>query len=181
MRKKQIRCGAKVIQRGDYFSPGLQPHLHAAQPGFRIVAEITSTVKRAVVDDVFHPAGSIVEDALTSHANTSAPCPVLANPEHLARAVNQLRQKLHPDDPTDLDFTIQDDHLPDDFLKADVQVGARRHLVFSTPEMLKYLAHAKRWYMDATFHVVKPPFTQLFSVHAFLHALKPRKYPWPLC
>ena len=50
-----------------------------------------------------------------------------------------------------------------------MQVGARRHLIFATPEKFKYLAHSKRWYMDATFHVVKAPFTQLFSVHSFLH------------
>ena len=34
-------------------TPGLQPHLHAAQSGSGIVAEITSTVKRLAVDDVF--------------------------------------------------------------------------------------------------------------------------------
>ena len=33
---------------------------------------------------------------------------------------------------------------------------------------LKLLSKAKTWYVDATFKVVKQPFTQLFSVHAFV-------------
>ena len=68
-------------------------------------------MKRAAVDDVFQPAGSIVEDALTSHATTIPPYPALPNPVHLARAANRLRQKLRPDDPTDLNFTIQDESI----------------------------------------------------------------------
>jgi hypothetical protein len=47
-------------------------------------------------------------------------------------------------------------------------VGDRRHLVFSTPEMISPLKQAKVWYMDATFKVVKDPFKQLFSIHAFV-------------
>jgi hypothetical protein len=34
--------------------------------------------------------------------------------------------------------------------------------------MVSVLARAKRWYMDATFKIVKDPFKQLFSIHAFV-------------
>ena len=168
VRNKHINCAAKVIQHGDMFIPGNQPHLHTSKPGSSVTAEITSTVKRAAVADVFQPASVIVEDALTSRDLTNAPCAALPNPAHLARAANRLRQRLRPDELSSLDFELDYDHIPSEFLQADVQVGARRHLIFATPEMLKYLAHSKRWYMDATFHVVKAPFTQLFSVHSFL-------------
>ena len=40
--------------------------------------------------------------------------------------------------------------------------------MFATPSQLSLLAKAKTWYMDATFKVVKSPFTQLFSIHAFV-------------
>ena len=49
-----------------------------------------------------------------------------------------------------------------------MHVGERRHLVFATPSQLNLLAKAKTWYMDATFKAVKSPFTQLFSIHAFV-------------
>ena len=34
--------------------------------------------------------------------------------------------------------------------------------------MLELLARAKVWYLDVTFKVVKNPFSQLFSIHAFV-------------
>ena len=47
-------------------------------------------------------------------------------------------------------------------------MNQRRHLIFATQQQLDLLACAKTWYMDATFKVVRPPFTQLFSIHAFV-------------
>ena len=40
----------------------------------------------------------------------------------------------------------------------------RRHLVFASEKQLSLLAKAKTWYIDATFNVIKRPFTQLFSI-----------------
>lgn len=54
--------------------------------------------------------------------------------------------------------------IADGFYKGDVWVKERRHLLFATEKQLELLSKAKSWYIDATFHVVKPPFTQLFSV-----------------
>lgn len=40
-----------------------------------------------------------------------------------------------------------------DFLVADLRVGAHRHLVFATQFQRNLLKHAKRWFMDGTFKV----------------------------
>ena len=40
--------------------------------------------------------------------------------------------------------------------------------MFATEQQLQLLCNAKVWYADATFQVVKQPFAQLFSLHAFV-------------
>ena len=58
--------------------------------------------------------------------------------------------------------------MPEDFCQADVIVGDRRHLIMYTTKQMRLLKKSKRWYIDATFKVVKAPFTQLLSIHAFI-------------
>ena len=69
-------------------------------------------------------------------ATLPEPLPALRNPEYLARAANRHRQKKRPAESTDLDFDINEDHIPEDIIKADVKVGGKRHLVFATESML---------------------------------------------
>lgn len=103
-------------------------------------------------------------------ATSTEPLPALKNPEYLARAANRHRQKKRPAEPSDLDFEICEDHIPADFLQADVKVDERRHLIFATKNMLNLLTRSKTWYVDGTFKVVKAPFTQLFTIHAFVRS-----------
>ena len=55
-----------------------------------------------------------------------------------------------------------------------------RHLIFATPAMLRLLERAERWYLDGTFKAVRRPFTQLFSIHAFVKKGGKMKHV-PLC
>ena len=61
-----------------------------------------------------------------------------------------------------------DEHIPDNFLQDDVHVEGQRHLIFATRHVLELLFKTKTWYMDGTFRVIRAPFQQLFSIHAFL-------------
>lgn len=46
----------------------------------------------------------------------------LPKPEYIARVANRHQQRLRPKDPTDLDFDLEEDHIPDGFLRRDEQV-----------------------------------------------------------
>jgi len=46
--------------------------------------------------------------------------------------------------------------------------------------MLSLLSKAKRWYIDGTFKIVRRPFTQLLSIHAFVKKNGAMKHV-PLC
>ena len=95
----------------------------------------------------------------------AASCPSLSN---LSRAANRHRQSQRPPEPRDLDFILHQGFIPDDFLLKDIRLDGARHVLFSTPEQLTVLDGAKTWYLDGTFKLVKQPFVQLFSIHAFV-------------
>ena len=56
------------------------------------------------------------------------------------------------------------------FFRHEVPVKDRRHLVFASDQQLDILRKAKTWYLDGTFKVVKDPFYQLLTIHAFVKA-----------
>lgn len=82
--------------------------------------------------------------------------------------MNRLHQRLRPKEPTNLDFSLEEEHLPDTFLKAGLNVRGCHHLVFATNEQLDHLSRAKTWYTDRTFKLVCYLLTQLVAINAFV-------------
>ena len=82
--------------------------------------------------------------------------------------VNDARREDRPRDPTTINFDLDIDQLPDQFIKADIQANGARHIVLMTDAMLELLSKAKTWYLDGTFRIVNRPFMQLFGIHAFI-------------
>ena len=162
VRSKNLRCRATVKQRGSHFTAGSHPHVHQAEVGS--LAKLSAAVKAAGRSEVFKSAGAIVQEVLTQHTAEI----FLPKSVNLERVTNRHRQKRRPNHPHDLEFDVDYDHIPDDFLQEDMVVNERRHLLFASPHQLALLRNARRWYVDGTFKVVKAPFTQLLSVHAFL-------------
>ena len=72
------------------------------------------------------------------------------------------RRSSRPKDPTDLEFELNEECLPENFLRADVRAGSKRHLVFATDGQLQQLVR--------TFKLARQPFTQLFSVNVFVQS-----------
>ncbi|CAH1242696.1 Hypp6953 [Branchiostoma lanceolatum] len=132
-----VPCKATVKERDGVFVAGPKQHNHAPNVGAAISAKIAARVKKEAAGGLFKSAAAIVDGVLLDELG-DAPCPLLRKPVHLARVANRHRQKLRPEEPKDLDFIIDEDHVPPTFLKGDVRVRVggteRRHLIL-TPKL----------------------------------------------
>ena len=117
---------------------------------------------------MFRPAPAIVNEVLLEEQIDESPCSSLPKQEYMARTTDRLRQQLRPEDPTDLAFEISEENNPAGFLKADVCIQSNRHLVFATRQQLQQLVKAKNWYVNGTFKLCRQPFSQLFTINAFV-------------
>lgn len=77
----------------------------------------------------------------------------LPSVDAIARAANRRRHRFRPRHPADLEFELSLEHMPDNFLRGDVRVGSRRHIIIATDRQLELLSRAKTWYIDGTFKV----------------------------
>ena len=150
-------------QEGDAFTPGTHDHAHVADSGTATKVKLVRDVKEKALAEPFQSAYTIAESMLTEVDRVPNQRPV----DLLGRIGNRRRQHGRPRHPKDLQFQLAMDHVPDEFQMVDITVNPRRHLLFYTEQQLDVLKTARRWYVDATFKVVKAPFTQLWTIHAF--------------
>ncbi|KAL8619647.1 hypothetical protein ACOMHN_019702 [Nucella lapillus] len=162
-RGKDFKCQAMVRQEGDVFSHGIHEHAHASDTGTATKAKLVRDVKEEALVNPFQSAYTIAECLVTQVDRAPNQRPV----DYLGKIGNRRRQQGRPKHPTDLEFDLAMDHVPTEFEMADITVGTRRHLLFLPQHQLDLLKTARRWFVDATFKVVKAPFTQLWSVHTF--------------
>ncbi|KAL8578552.1 hypothetical protein ACOMHN_028824 [Nucella lapillus] len=159
------KCQVMVRQEGDIFTRGTQEHLHAAESGAAVKAKLVRNVKETAAAAPYQSAYTIAEHLLQE----SRPIPNQRSTDYLGRIANYHRQQSRPCHPQDLGFELDMRHWPDQFEDpVDITVGNKRHVLFFSKQQLTLLSQAKRWYADGTFKVVRAPFTQLWSIHAFV-------------
>jgi hypothetical protein len=163
LRGKNNRWFGSVIQNADGFCIGLS-HNHAGEVGLPAAAMMVKAVKRKAEENIFRPSSAIVDEVLVEEM-PQGPCPELPKVENLIRAANRLRQSNRPQD---LEFTLEEEHIPKNFFRADIHVCKRRHLIFASNDQLSHLSQAKQWYADGTFKLCRHPFSQLFTINAFV-------------
>ena len=166
---KQLVCHATVHQEGDVFTWGPQPHLHPGQPGIANSLQSRNQINANAVADILSSAAKITEKALaetiTDKKTTDAPS---ANSQ-LAQNANHLCQCLHTKDPKDLYFNLVEDFLPEGIFCKDITVENCCHILFATDRWLTFF-YMLNWFFDATLIIVKHPFIQLLSIHAFIRS-----------
>ena len=122
----------------------MQPHINYSVPNQAAVTRVVCSIKDPATQDLFQPAGAIVESAMLSNNITAMPCPALPKPDNLQRTANN--KKL-------LSLNWPCITSPEKYLHGNISVGLRRHLLLVTADQLDKLAIARRWYIDGTFHV----------------------------
>ncbi|KAG0727898.1 hypothetical protein GWK47_033651 [Chionoecetes opilio] len=166
IRNDKVYCRATVRQNGFVFMCGNVEHCHPPEVGALSKAKFLSRLNREARAHPHESAASIVKRVMANDFASECPSPLkLAN---LIRSVNYQRRAARPKDPASLDFETNDTAIPEGFLKADIFIAGKRHLIFSTPAMLLLLSQAEMWYCDARFSLVTIPFQQLFSLHVFI-------------
>ncbi len=88
--------------------------------------------------NLFRPASAIVNEVLLQELG-DAPCPSLPKPVNLVRAANYLRKQIRPTDPTDLTFDLEEQHIPDGFLREDINVSIIATIIAAKIETQKVI------------------------------------------
>ena len=123
-------------------------YLVVTAPTF-LTYRMTSLPSAIAMSDVFTSAFEITEKVLAENVDQKPTLTVSA----------------HPDDSRDQDFDLAQDFIPDGFY---LIVDDPCHLLFTTNKMINILSQAKHWFIDATFKLIKKPFTQVLSIHAII-------------
>ena len=118
-------------------------------------------MKQQAAVNVFASAGTVVDNALTTHVGRRDPCGELPLPSSLARAANRYRTKNRPRHPDTLDFEVDSHHIPDGFLRIDISSAHARHLLLASDAQLYLLSKAKTWYACTVILV----YLQLFNIN----------------
>lgn len=173
IRNDKMYCPATVIQRGeDVYERGASLHCHGVDPSAASSARIKREVKQEAMKDIFKSATTIAERAIVNERNANGTRPDIPKVQTLSRIANKHRQAERPDEPVNLvTFEYTEDYLPE-FLCGDIvpdpEYPGVRHLMFASQNQQRLLARAKTWYVDGTFKIIKEPFVQLWSIHAFI-------------
>jgi hypothetical protein len=147
-------------------------------------AAVRAATKRDALQDVFKSASEIVEQNMQTFTGPdfNGSFTAFTNPRNLARAGNRARQKHRPKDPVTLDFDLDENYIPENFLRKDIRKHHQRHLLFATDLGLQLLSQADTWFVDGTFKVVSPPFSQLLTVHAYVsRGSNDKQFPLVFC
>ncbi|XP_019628056.1 PREDICTED: mucin-17-like [Branchiostoma belcheri] len=166
--EEELDTSCTETPSGEEYRPGQHDHCHPPELGATVNARVNAGIRVKGPQQIFEPASNLVDDLLLEVGDQ----PGLPTHEALLRRVNRAKANLRPAEPTDFNFELDMDNVPEGYVLKDIEVQGnrrlRRHLLLATQLQLSILASARTWYIDGTFKIVRAPFTQVLSLHAFL-------------
>ncbi|XP_033117797.1 uncharacterized protein LOC117117559 isoform X2 [Anneissia japonica] len=175
MRNRSRRCCATVRQTADGFRAGKRDHSHAPKPKCVTKVNIVTEIKERSKLMIHDSARSVVQDVITKYLNAEVMAGSLPCTDTLIRLANRAREPLRPNNPKHLKFKINYKYMPEDYIKADIEIECERHILLATTDQLSILADTRIWFVDCTNKFIQQPFTKLLSIHTFVrteHQLK---------
>ena len=83
VRRKNFRCPATVIERNGTFIRGNNRHIHPPKSGAATNLKIQATVHAKAQENIFHPAGALVQHALLDMVDDRRPNPDVPSIQNL--------------------------------------------------------------------------------------------------
>ena len=124
-------------------------NIHAMQNQGQPNLSIKNTVKDITEE--------ILDEGISMEPTSSLPAPA-----NLAKAAYHHRQCHCPKDSKTQNSELAEYHITEGFFHKDVAMVTDT-ISFSPDKMIELLSHSKNLFTDATFKVIKQPFTQLPS------------------
>jgi len=135
-------CKASVIQRGAVFLLGKHRHNHDPKVGKAIAQRIKALVREKAHCNLLKPVSAIVNEVLQAQFG-SAKAPPYLRKWNLVALANTARKHAIDQYGQNLAFEVNEDYIPEEFLKGDILKHGKRHLIFATEEQLQLLWKAK--------------------------------------
>ena len=188
-RGNKLNCNAyvRIIRdsndpnKGNYIK--FNEHNHESDGNAIDMRQLRFDLKQQCLIDPLANPKALIQEYYVNNVDFKSFCSQnnLLTVNALVQMIRRERIKFAPPRVRDVFFDIEERHLPDSFLKADVIVdNDARHLMFFTDEQLYYLGHQKMWFIDGTFKIIAPPFMQLLSINVIV-AYNDNKLVIPVC
>ena len=142
-------------------------HNHAGSREAERKVRFNVDLKKKVAENPTRSGGEIAMEVRQAH-NVAGKKDGLCKQDSYRRKTNRLLNKGIPANPNDLEFILEEDFIPEEFLRKEIKEPGRRHLILSLPEMIDRARKAKRIAGDGTFHVVSFPAKQLLILSCFV-------------
>lgn len=165
--KQKFSCPGRVLQTGENRFEIRTKHMCEGRLHLKELVGMDAEIKKKAVQEKWKPPKTVVESVMRMY-NDENPGMKLKHPRNSERMAVYAGGKRMPSHPKDLNFVLNHHALPPDFLRGDIRVDDARHLLFATDTQMKLLSTAKRWYVDGTFKLIRAPFIQMWSIHAFI-------------
>ena len=164
VRNKNVTCYAAVFQTGNTFVHNETTHNHPGVPAAYVKNSMRASGIASAISNPYKSGLSIAKELQRDNRLPKMPATTT-----MARTYNRHREKTRPKHPSTLEnFTIDQNHVPDFLETWELTIGKQVHIMWSSIQQQGLLRRAKTWYVDGTFKLVKHPFAQLFSIHAFI-------------
>ena len=161
IKSRRLKCRALVKEINGIYSRNNTPHICNPDLNNKLNKIAIVNMKKIGIKRHFEPASNIATEILKLNNIDEFKCKKMTQ---YVDVINYNRKKDRPEDIINLNFIMNMNHIPDNFLKKDIHNNRSRHIIFFHDSMKDIFSKSRVWFMDGTFKIVKKPFMQLYTI-----------------